>query len=264
MDRAYARIKENDAEAARLLNSINNYVLTQLGIQFPEVKQEKVLVVNVEDIKGQRFDVEYNQFKSFENQLSIKNSIKIIEFIIDYKKGIEVGSNQYVNNGTIPFVRISDINENSLNLQQTKKKISDSLFKQLKQNFSPKKGEILYTKDGTIGLSYLVTTQKNYIVSSSFLRLICENIQLAKFLKIILSLKVYKEMANKKSSGTIIKHLNLKEFLNISIPFPSYTQIEKIVIEVDEIQAKVKSLKKDTAGILQKAQQEVEEIIFQQ
>ena len=62
------------------------------------------------------------------------------------------------------------------------------------ENFCPKKGELLYTKVGTIGLSYVVTKQEKYIVSSAFFRLICQDVQSAQYLKIILSLKVYTEI----------------------------------------------------------------------
>ena len=257
MDHAYALKKEKAAKAKRLLEFIDNYIMEQLNIQLPEVKQGNIFTINVEDIKGQRYDAGYNQLKfEFLNQL--KNPILINQFIVDYKKGIEVGSKKYINEG-IPFVRVSDINDDNLNL--TGKKISESLFKKLKEN-CPNKGELLYTKDGSIGLSYLVTKKENYIVSSAILRLICKNIELAKFLKIILSLKVYREIANQESTGQIIKHLNLKKFLNIPIPFLDKEEREKIVNKVDLIKAKVQSLKKEGSQAVEKAKEEVENILF--
>lgn len=262
MARAHAFQKENEIEAKQLLNRLDSYLLEQLDIKLSKVKQEKIFIVNGEDIKEKRYDVEYDQFHfEFLNQL--QNPIRMNKFIVDYTKGIEVGSKKYVSDG-IPFVRVSNINENNLNLnlKQVDKKISESLFEELKTNFCPKKGEILYTKDGTIGLNYLVTKEEKYIVSKAFLRLICKNIEFAQFLKIILSLKVYREIANKESIGTIIKHLNLKEFLNIPIPFPEKQKRDRIVNKVDEIKAKVKSLKKEAAQIVEKAKQEVEDILF--
>ena len=260
MARAHAFQKENEIEAKQLLNRLDSYLLEQLDIKLSKVKQEKIFIVNGEDIKEKRYDVEYNQFHfEFLNQL--QNPIRMNKFIVDYKKGIEVGSKKYVSDG-IPFVRVSDINENNLNLKQVDKKISESLFEELKTNFCPKKGEILYTKDGTIGLNYLVTKEEKYIVSNAFLRLICKNIEFAQFLKIILSLKVYREIANKESMGTIIKHLNLKEFLNIPIPFPNKEKRNKIIREVDKIKAEVQSLKTEATRAIAQATEEVEEILF--
>lgn len=260
MARANAFQKENEIEAKRLLNRLDSYILEQLDIKFSEVKQENIFTVNAEDIKEKRYDVEYNQF-NFEFLNQLKNPIRINKFIVDYKKGIEVGSKKYVSDG-IPFVRVSDINENNLNLKQVDKKISPSLFEKLKTNFCPKKGEILYTKDGTIGRNYLVTKEEKYIVSSAFLRLICKNIEFAQFLTIILSLKVYREIANKESIETTIKHLNVKEFLNIPIPFPNKEKRNKIIREVKKIKAKVKSLKTETTRAIAQAMEKVEEILF--
>lgn len=125
-----------------------------------------------------------------------------------------------------------------------------------------KKGEILYTKDGTIGLNYLVTKEEKYIVRNAFLRLICKNSEFAQFLKIILSFKVYREIANKESIGTILKHLNLKEFLNIPIPFPNKEKRNKIIREVDKIKAEVQSLKTEATRASAQATEEVEDILF--
>lgn len=262
MDRAYSLHKEKNTQAKQLLLFMENNVLKQLNIKYPEGNlKKKIFILMSEHIKGQRMDIEYNLFKSFKLKLftQLKNPMMIQKFIVDYKKGIEVGSDQYVHDG-IPFVRVSDITD--FQLQQTDKKISKSLFKELKEKFCPKKGELLYTKDGTIGLSYVVTKEENTIISGAILRLICQDVESAKYLKIILSLKMYKELVTKKSTGTIIQHLNLKEFLKIPIPFPEKEKRDKIIREVDEIKAKVKSLRKEAALILQKTQQEVEIILF--
>ena len=264
MEQAYDLTKENEIEAERLLNSIDSYVLEQLGIKLAEVKKQKVFKLMSKNIKNQRLDVEYNQFNTlyFHFKKQIKNPIPIKNFIQDYKNGISVGSNQYVSDG-IPFVRLSDMTSNNLNkIQQTDKKINKSLFKEFKEKFSPKKGELLYTKVGTVGLCYLVSKEENAIVSGVFLRLICENIELAKFLEIILSLKIYKEIVNKKSSGSVMKHLNLKEFLNLPIPFPDKNEREKIVCEVNKRKAKSQNLKKEATQTLEKTKQKVEDILF--
>lgn len=71
------------------------------------------------------------------------------KFIVDYKKGIEVGSKKYVSDGR-PLVRVSDINANNLNLKQVDKKISESLFEKLKTNFCPKKEKYYIQKMGRL------------------------------------------------------------------------------------------------------------------
>lgn len=110
--------KEKNTQAKRLLcpSGTNGASPKELNIKYPEGNlKKKIFILMSEHIKGQRMDVEYNLFKSFKLKLftQLKNPMMIQKFIVDYKKGIEVGSDQYVHDG-IPFVRVSDITAASL------------------------------------------------------------------------------------------------------------------------------------------------------
>lgn len=254
MDHAYFIKKKKESEAKCLLNKIDDYVMEELNIQKKTL--ENIFTLMVEDLKGGRFDVEYQQFCSshFNNQL--KNSRTIKELIIDYKKGFspkvwQFATDQIDLDQSIPFVRISDLKDINSNKV---KRIEKTFFAHKHKADSLKKGELLYTITGTIGLTYLVTKEKDCIVSNAILRLVCENIELAKFLKIILSLKVYKEIVNIKSSGSVIKNLHLNEFLNLQIPFPSQEKRDKIILEVEKIQKKVQNLKQEANQIFNEAE----------
>ena len=54
----------------------------------------------------------------------------------------------------------------------------------------------------------------------------------------------------------------MKKFLNIPIPFLDKEEREKIVNKVELIKAKVQSLKKEGCQAVEKAKQEVENILF--
>lgn len=82
------------------------------------------------------------------------------------------------------------------------------------------------------------------------------------FKNYFISQGVYRDRIHKKSRGSVIKNLNLKDLLDIPLPFPNQEKRDKIVREVDEIKAKVQSLRKEATIILQKTQQEVETILF--
>lgn len=111
-------------------------------------------------------------------------------------------------------------------------------------------------------MSYVVTKQEKYIVSSAFLRLICKDVESAKYLEIILSLKAYRDIVHMKSRGSVIKNLDLKDLLYIPIPFPNQEKRDKIVREVDEIKAKVKRLKREATNDWAQAKEEVKKIVF--
>ena len=61
MESAYSVKKQKEAEAQQLLDSINDYVLGELGIEMPELKDEMFFIVNSEEVEGKRADAYYYQ-----------------------------------------------------------------------------------------------------------------------------------------------------------------------------------------------------------
>ena len=51
------------------------------------------------------------------------------------------------------------------------KNISPELLEEYGERYSPKKDEILFTKDGTIGISFVVNEDMRAVLSGAFLRL---------------------------------------------------------------------------------------------
>ena len=69
MKSAYAQKKEKEQEADALLDSIDDYVLTELGIEMPEVEEKKCFVVYAGETSGLRTDPFYyqNHYKAIQN-----------------------------------------------------------------------------------------------------------------------------------------------------------------------------------------------------
>ncbi|MCX8481522.1 MAG: hypothetical protein ORN58_06355, partial [Sediminibacterium sp.] len=170
-----------------------------------------------------RFDAEYFQPKYTQIENKIKNykgGYDIIKNIFNLKKGVEVGADAYLENQEGKgFYRVADISPNSIRL--TDKKISNELFYKLKNDFQPKIGDILFTKDGTIGISYLVNENIEGIVSSAFLRLTLKK-QFEHFnketLTLILNSPLCKLQCEKLSGGALIEHLKPCDFEKFFIP----------------------------------------------
>lgn len=61
---AYTQKRQKEQQAEALLQSIDGYLLNELGIQLPETKsqtiQDRMFVVNFCEVSGDRLDVEYN------------------------------------------------------------------------------------------------------------------------------------------------------------------------------------------------------------
>jgi len=130
------------------------FLLSALGLSNWQPKHQLSFVKNYCDAQAaQRFDAEYFQPKYDEIVKAIKRcpgGWDTLGNIASVKKCVEVGSDAYMDEGDIPFVRVSNISPFEITEE---KYISDNLYAELSEH-QPKQGEILLSKDGTPGLAY--------------------------------------------------------------------------------------------------------------
>ena len=209
-------------ESKQLYKQAEQLLLEELDLVDYEPKHSLWFEVNKREVnRAGRYDAEYFQPKYSEIIEKIeeyKGGFDVLENIVSWKKGIEVGSGAYTD-GDKQFVRVSDFS--IFGIEDTAKNISTELFQKLKGDFQPKKGEILFTKDGTIGISSVIREEIEGIVSVAFLRLNLKtkykNFE-RECLSLILNSIVCKLQAEQLSGGAIIEHLKPDDFGKIKIP----------------------------------------------
>lgn len=261
--------KQNEAEAERLLASIDYYLLGELGIKLPELPKNtlknRMFTVSLKDISGGRFDpfIYQKYFQELFN--AVRNckykTIPIKLAIEKLSKGTEVGSKEYISDG-IPFVRVADIDNFNIKTNSTDKNISNDTFVNLKSRYKPNVGEVLYTKDGTIGFCVVVEKDEDYIISGGILRIITNDNFNNYFFKYLLSTNLYKQLSERISIGTVIKHLTLNDWLNIQIPQPPLDKQEEIANHISGIREQAQKLKDKTEEALKEASKEIENILL--
>ena len=261
--------KQNETEAEKLLSSIDDYLLGELGINLPKppenTLENRMFTVSLKDISGGRFDPFYNQeyFKGLFN--AINNCkyevISLKQAITKLSKGTEVGSKEYVSDG-FSFVRVADMDDFNIKVNSTDKKISANTFHKLKKFYKPNVGEVLYTKDGTIGFCVVVEKDEDYIISGGILRIATNDNFNNYFLKCLLSLNLYKQLSDRISIGTVIKHLTLNDWLNIQIPIPPLDKQKEIAEHISGIREQAQKLKDKTKEALKEASKKIENILL--
>ena len=174
--------------------------------------------------QAKRFDAEYFQPKYEEiikKIKSYKGGFEKVGEVLNWKKGIEVGSDAYSEQGK-DFVRVSDFSK--FGIENVSKKIDEKLFDEIKDEFQPKKGEILFTKDGTIGISYVIKENIEGVLSGAFLRLTLKdkykNSQ-KEVLALIFNSIITKLQVEKLSGGALIAHLKPSDFEKFIFPLIS-------------------------------------------
>lgn len=269
MDKAYKAKKEKENKAKELLDSIDSYLLEELGIILPlranNTLDSRIYTQKISALSGSRFDANYHQkyYRDLEKSLhcSPYPLVNLASLINNFKKGIEVGSSEYSQNKEIPFIRVSDITNNGIDFDNVQKFISASLFENLKA-YKPKQNELLYSKDGTVGICLEADVSRDYIISGGILRLELKAEVDKDFLCFLLGSYMINVFANRVSIGAVIKHLNIGEFLNLKIPLPPLAIQTQIANRLKNSKFQALSLEKEAKEILHKAKIDIETLLL--
>ena len=204
-----------------------------------------------------RLDAEYYQVKYEEmvTEITRQNHDKLFN-LVEISKSIEPGSANYEEHG-LPFIRVSDYSE--FGITKPDKYLSDSFIlqnKELIKSLKPKKGTILFSKDGSVGTAYHLREDKDFITSGAILHLKVkdESKIISEYLTLVLNSKVVKMQAERDAGGSIILHWRVSEIENIVIPIISTNK----QIEISELIKQSFSLKKKSEHLLEVAKQAVE------
>ena len=252
---SYDKLKESK----KLYKEAEDLLLEELGLKDYQPSDKNIAIKSFSQSFGVsgRLDSEYYQPKYdeiLEKIKSYKGGWDYIANIVDWQKGVEVGSEAYQEAGK-GFLRVSDFSK--FGIENISKKISNELYEELKDNFKPQVGDILFTKDGTIGLSYVVKENLEAIISGAFLRLTLQE-KYKNFSKetlvLIFNSIVSKMQVEQLSGGAIIAHLKPSDFENFVIPIIDNKIQEKIE---QKIQVSFQ-LKKESKELLDLAVKAVE------
>lgn len=210
-----------------------------------------------EVVENNRVDADYYQaaFRLLENHLS-KISTKPLGEIVDFFKGIEVGSKQYTQTG-IPFLRVSNIKEMGLNLGNSDKYISEKLYSAL-HNYKPRIGEILLTKDGTPGVCYTVTEETEGVISGGIMKLsLKDNSVPSEYLALVINSKICRMQIEQECSGALIVHWKPEAIRKLEIPLLPL----KIMNQLNNLVSDSKKAKIESQSLLEQAKSCVEQLI---
>lgn len=228
-------------------------LLKEINLEGYKGTDEAMSVRNFTDcLADDRFDAEYWQPKYDEITKRVsKVPQEKLGDIVSVKKGVEVGSEAYAEEGK-DFIRVSDFT--IYGIEDVEKKISEELYDGLKDNYKPKKGEVLFTKDGTIGISFAINEDVDAIVSGAFLRLKPKVKINNNYLALVLNSFYCKAQIERMSGGAIIAHLKPDSAIQVKIPMLSEAKQEELAGKVLE----ALRLRKEVKVLLEKAKRAVE------
>jgi restriction endonuclease S subunit len=250
---------QKDLETSEdLYSQAEDLLLKELGLKDFKIEDDLFYVVNLSEIKSaHRADAEYFQPK-YEKLISkIKNqNAKLLGEIVSMKKGVEPGAEAYQNEGKL-FIRVSSLSKYGIE-NNDQKYLSEDLYQKLKNNYEPKVGEILLTKDATPGIAYVVKEWIEGIISSGILRLKIKDKEIEnEYLTLCLNSILGQMQAERDGGGSIITHWKPEQIKSVLIPVLSKSTQQKIA----DLVQKSHEARKKAKQLLDEAKRKIEGLI---
>ncbi len=254
------KAEEKSEKSLSLLEKAQNLFYQRLDIDFSKIQKEKYYSVNLSDFSKDDLWTPAFSYPLYVNTLkAIQKKWQTVPLgeIASVKKGDEVGSDNYnkyldKKESDVPFIRTSDLVNYEVD-QFPDFYIPKEIYQELKQDI--KEGDVLFTKDGKIGMCAMITKNDKAIIASGMVRLRLKaeakkyNFT-PEYLFIILSSKetgLYP--ANRRTViASTIPHLREERLKEFEIPIldkNSIDEITKLVKEAFELKDEKKKLIKE-------------------
>lgn len=271
MDKAYQDKQKKEAQAQDLLNGIDNYLLSELGIDLPKKidnsLKSRMFIKKFSDIEGGRFDGEYyqNKYIDFDNSLiekgeyiSLKELLQMLESgsrptggVGNIKSGIlsfggtHVSHDGYIDTSKAKYIPIEYHQKNLA----TKTRIND----------------LLLVKDGAttgkIAIIQKLEHENQNINEHVFLMRPKNNVNPIYLLSYLRS--SFGNMQIKREiTGATVRGLTKDVVNSLKIPFPPLEKQNQIAEHISQIRQQAKQLQTEAKIGLTQAKSEVETIIL--
>ncbi len=229
--------------------------------QFQEAYKQNINIKSFKDSFGTtgRLDAEYYQ-KKYEVVVEKIKSQKYdtLQNIVSITKSLEPGSNYYSDDETgLPFMRVADYTK--FGLSEPNKKLTFDFIKDNQdkiEELKPKKGSILFSKDGSVGTAYHLREDFEGVTSSAILNLKVKNDKevIPEYLTLALNSELVQMQAERDAGGSIILHWRIGEIQNVVVPIIDYKKQQEIALLIEDSF----SLKKQSEHLLEVAKRAVE------
>jgi len=261
MDEAYLQKKEKEGEARKLVDSIDDYVLDELGIKLPELEDRMTYVVYADNVLGKRIDAYYYQPKFKEIEKALKRG-KFDLIKIGDKFDLLNQLEKFKDISEISYVDLSSIDKNSGCVTKAKNMMVKEAPSRAKQKIE--KGDLLVSSLGGSlkSISVYDREDENSVASTGFHIIKDSGMYNNYYLFALFRTSLFQNLIQRETTGAIMSAINKDSFKQIKIPLPPLSVQNKIADEVKRKMQKAEQLQKEAKEELEKAKLEVEKIIL--
>ena len=250
MQSAYAQKKQKEQEADALLDSINDYVLTELGIKIPAVEEKKCFVVYGHEMSGRRIDSHFHQpkYQEFTQALEVGKYrvAPLSSLITDLKNGVEIRT--YSDHG-YRYLRVSDLGQHGIENHNSRYVDVEEIPDKIKLTSD----SFLISRSGSLGLVSVVENEIREAILSSHIFKVVLNIDqiLPKYLETLFRSRIGQVQFFQNNNGGVVPEISQSALKSISVVVPPLDVQERIADEAVRRQSQAAKLR-------QKAVEELE------
>lgn len=283
-EKAYTEKQQKEAETQKLLDSIDDYLLGELGITLPKeeellpqntdkntsynldndnplVKKGRLFLTNLSEITGKRIDPDYNSKMTylFSNK-GFYNHILLKELITKQPQyGANEEAKDFENDTDIRYIRITDIDELG-DLKNNNKKTANKVETKYFLNYN----DLLFARSGSVGRCYIHKKTNEMAIFAGYLIRFVVNTDICNpdYIFYYCNSKFYKLWVSAIERPAVQSNINAEEYKSLPIPLPSLEKQNEIATHISQIRNKANALKQEGKDFLEQAKQEVERMIL--
>lgn len=254
--------------------NISQEIVKSLLIPFPPLNEQRRIVEKIES-EFAKIDEGLGHLEQAKEQIKqyrqsvLKSAFegklcKISEWqdsdLESISKKITDGSHfspKTVEKSNYPYITVKDLNNGTIDFENCKFIALEDYTELKKNGCKPQQGDVLFSKDGTVGKVALIDFQKNFVVLSS-LAIIRPNQDIIKseYLKYALSNPDFLQIALNKKTGVAIRRIILRTLKQLKICYPKNKSEQKqIVEEIEKRFAVADEVEKVVEDNIEKAKQ---------
>lgn len=135
----------------------------------------------------------------------------------------------------IPFLTVKDMVSGRLDFENSSRMSHDDYIACVKGNCAPQSGDVLFSKDGTVGKVHIVTDESAFGVLSS-IAILRPNKKLldSRYLAHALRSRAVLSQALNRKTGSAIRRIILKDLRDLKISVPSLAEQKRIALILDK------------------------------
>ena len=271
--------KRNEAAAEKLLASIDDYLLKELGITPPEplenILKNRMFMTTYLQLTGSRYDPFFYKkyFVELEKCLN-SGTYKLVKlsFVCNLLNGFAFKSSDYIESSKTLNIRMSNIRPNNNFDPDYNLKYLPDEYAELYKEFLLKDGDVIIAMTDMAAEPKILGVPT--IISNSNGRKLLLNQRVGKlydfntkvinveYLKEVLGSRLIREYYNKMGARGVQINISSEQILSAKIPVPPLQKQKEIVDHITSIRQQAQQFKEKTKEALSKASQEIEKILL--